>query len=108
MSALHNSSSPPGTQVPMPDTHHINLLPLKERIEGLSYPKTFALILVTSWLLSSTAKWLTNGKQKKLTVPVFGYRSWFEPTFLLQTRFVKGARGLIHDAYTKVGSWHIF
>ncbi|KAK3951399.1 cytochrome P450 [Pseudoneurospora amorphoporcata] len=106
MNTLHNISSPPGTHDPIPETHHINpfrlAINMKDRIEHLSYPKTFALILLTSWLLSRTAKWLTNGKQKKLTVPVFGYRSWFEPTFLLQTRFVRGARELIHEAYTKM------
>lgn len=106
MNTLHNTSSPPGQglQEPLAGHHHINLLPLKEKIEGLSYPKIFALILITSWLLSSTAKWLTNGKHKKLNVPTFGYRSWFEPTFLLQTRFVTGAKQLVHEAYTKVSN----
>ncbi|KAK3386278.1 cytochrome P450 [Sordaria brevicollis] len=104
MNTLHNTSTPPGVgiQESLAGYHHINLLPLKEKIESLSYPKTFALILVTSWLLSSTAKWLTSGKRKKLTVPVFGYRSWFEPTFLLQTRFVTSAKQLVHEAYTKM------
>ncbi|PWY74047.1 cytochrome P450 [Aspergillus eucalypticola CBS 122712] len=32
--------------------------------------------------------------------PIFGYRSFFEPTFLLQGRFILGARHIIHDAYT--------
>ncbi|RAH55103.1 hypothetical protein BO85DRAFT_452006 [Aspergillus piperis CBS 112811] len=32
--------------------------------------------------------------------PIFGYRSIFEPTFLLQGRFILGARHIIHNAYT--------
>ncbi|PWY88591.1 cytochrome P450, partial [Aspergillus sclerotioniger CBS 115572] len=32
--------------------------------------------------------------------PVFGYRFFLEPTFLLKSRFILGARGIIHNAYT--------
>ncbi|KAK3486252.1 cytochrome P450 [Neurospora crassa] len=99
MNTLHNMSSPPGPLDPYANPSH---LAIKGRIEHLSYPKTFALILITSWFLSTTAKWLTNGKRKKLAIPTWGYRSWFEPTLLLQARFVMGARQLVHEAYTKM------
>ncbi|ODA81013.1 hypothetical protein RJ55_03974 [Drechmeria coniospora] len=34
--------------------------------------------------------------------PVFGYRSMFEPTLLLQARFILGAHDIIHAAYQKM------
>ena len=34
--------------------------------------------------------------------PFHGYRSWFEPTFLLQARFVLGAHEIISSGYKKV------
>ncbi|KAL5332550.1 cytochrome P450 [Aspergillus crustosus] len=39
------------------------------------------------------------GRQKKPNAPVFGYRSFLEPTFLLQSRFILGAKGIINKAY---------
>ncbi len=35
-------------------------------------------------------------------VAIHGYRSWFEPTFLLQCRFVLGAHEIISSGYQKV------
>ncbi|KAI1309821.1 cytochrome P450 [Xylaria venustula] len=45
---------------------------------------------------------LFKKKDKNIAgIPIHGYRSWFEPTFLLQCRFVLGAHEIISSGYKK-------
>jgi hypothetical protein len=37
-------------------------------------------------------------------VPLAGYRSWLEPTFLVRFRFLNGAQNILTAAYHKVKS----
>ncbi|KAJ5101066.1 hypothetical protein N7456_007118 [Penicillium angulare] len=46
---------------------------------------------------------LAPGK-KRPNAPVFGHRSLFEPDILLKSRFILGARDLIHGAYKKMNN----
>ncbi|KAK1141313.1 hypothetical protein N8T08_009220 [Aspergillus melleus] len=58
--------------------------------------KKVALLLALTWLVISL---FTPGRQRRPNAPVFGYRSFFEPTLVLQSRFIVGARDIIHGAY---------
>ncbi|KAM7222976.1 Cytochrome P450 [Rhypophila decipiens] len=56
-----------------------------------------AVMLVVLSLISS---WRRN-KKNIANVPIHGYRSRFEPTMLLQLRFVMGAKGIISSGYKR-------
>jgi len=68
-------------------------------IHDVGYLKVIGVLLGTSWLLLST---LFRSGNAKSDAPVQGYRSVFEPTFLVQARFVTNAHGIIKAAYAKV------
>lgn len=53
---------------------------------------TIAIISFVSWLFGP----------KSVKAPYAGYRSAWEPTFLLRMRFIAGARPIIMDGYNKV------
>ncbi|RWA03662.1 hypothetical protein EKO27_g11441 [Xylaria grammica] len=59
-------------------------------------------ILGIALLTVVAISYLTNKKDKNIPgVPIHGYRSRFEPTFLLQARFVMGAHKIISSGYQK-------
>jgi hypothetical protein len=79
------------------------LIPVKEVItnylDSLSYVQfTFAWFLIVWTFLPLFQKEFP----KVPTAPYHGYRWWFEPTWLLQARYVLGARNIISSGYQKV------
>jgi hypothetical protein len=41
-----------------------------------------------------------------IKAPYAGYRSWFEPTFLVRARFFANAQSIISSGYKKVSKTH--
>jgi hypothetical protein len=89
--------------------HHIgiynkNLDPvLRTDIAGflttLSAWQGLVLLVCLFWGVSSLVL------RRRITVanaPVHGYRSWFEPTFLMQMRYARDAHRIISSGYEKV------
>ena len=68
-------------------------------IKYVDSPKKFVGLLAAIWL--AFVIFTTPGK-KRPNAPVFGYRSIFEPTLLLQSRFILGAESIIRGAYKTV------
>lgn len=67
-------------------------------LQSASYAELAAIAIGLLWLSSFLGP-------KHPTVPgakVFGYRSFFEPTFFVQVRFVFSAHDIITNAYEKV------
>jgi hypothetical protein len=64
----------------------------------LSFVQLAAILLVTSLILSS----ILRQSPKVTNAPYHGYRAWFEPTFLVQARFIFGAKNIISSGYQKV------
>lgn len=63
-------------------------------------PNTTAGIVVVLTLIITT---LARKQHKNISnVPVHGYTSILEPTILLQSRFVTGAKGIVASGYQKV------
>ena len=71
---------------------------LIDYLHSASYAELAAIAVGLLWLSSFFGP-------KHPTVPgakVFGYRSFFEPTFFVQVRFVFSAHDIISNAYEKV------
>lgn len=62
-------------------------------------PNTTAGIVVVLTLIITT---LARKRHNISNVPVHGYTSILEPTILLQSRFVTGAKGIVASGYQKV------
>ena len=79
------------------------LIPIKgfitNYLDSLSYAQfAFVWILIVWTFLPLFQKEFP----KVPTAPYHGYRWWFEPTWLLQARYVLGARNIISSGYQKV------
>jgi hypothetical protein len=76
-------------------------------LENTLYPNIapIALIAVVVWVFFS---WFLHNRRGRLGPPIMGYKSTFEPIFLLQTRFIWGAQEIIHSAYQQVRNASIF
>jgi hypothetical protein len=61
----------------------------------IDIPQKIALLLAVTSLVFI----LFYPGRKLPNAPVFGYRSFFEPALLLQSRFIMGANDIIHGAY---------
>lgn len=66
---------------------------LNEKQQVLWASLVAALVILSVYKLSS---------RKPFPAPYVGYRSWFEPTFLVRLRSVISLRNMIEDAYSKV------
>jgi hypothetical protein len=67
----------------------------------LSYSQTALLALFLCWAVSPV---LRERPKRVENAPVFGFRSIFEPTFLLKARFIFGGHKIIADGYKQVGT----
>lgn len=63
----------------------------------LSTSKILIFLALITLMVSSTLN-----SRRKIDAPYVGYRSWFEPTFLVRLRFLTNARSIIGDGYQKV------
>ncbi|KAF2191565.1 cytochrome P450 [Zopfia rhizophila CBS 207.26] len=77
------------------------LIPIKtlvtDFLDSLTYSQFAVILLGFCWILSS----LLQKRPKVLNAPFHGYRSWLEPTFFVQTRYVTSARKIITSGYQK-------
>ncbi|KAK5997949.1 Cytochrome P450 monooxygenase ATR4 [Cladobotryum mycophilum] len=89
--SMMNASDP--SSLPVFDSEHWRL-----DTKHIGSPKKLALLLVLIWLVS----FIASSRRKRPNAPIFGYRSIFEPTVLLQTRFILGARDIIRNACQKM------
>ncbi|KAI1330891.1 cytochrome P450 [Xylariaceae sp. FL0255] len=71
---------------------------LSDFVHSLSWPGTIGLAIAIACILPSIAR---KRNVNIRNVPVHGYTSIFEPTFVLQWRFVLGARHIIASGYKK-------
>jgi ent-kaurene oxidase len=78
------------------------LMPVKtilaDFFDALSYSQFVAILFSTYLILSS----LFQHRPKVVNAPYHGYRAWWEPTFLVQSRYIINARNIITDGYRKV------
>ncbi|KFY24017.1 hypothetical protein V491_02323 [Pseudogymnoascus sp. VKM F-3775] len=68
-------------------------------VSSLSFSQSVAMILGICGLLLV----LMPGRAQAFKAPIYGYRSWLEPTILVQTRFATDARGMIMAGCKKFG-----
>lgn len=87
---------------PKNDKLYQHLVPIKTTVadffDTLTVPQLVALLLATSWLFLS----LSRTRPKVTNAVYHGYRSWLEPTFLVQARYIISARKIITSGYRKV------
>ncbi|KAL4905009.1 hypothetical protein BDW74DRAFT_178574 [Aspergillus multicolor] len=69
-------------------------------LRTLTLPQSCILILILLGLFILTSYSFSRRKRNPLLPLVFGYRFFFEPTFLLKARFILGAQDIVHNAYT--------
>lgn len=72
------------------------VLGCKSLITELTYPQW----LLFAILAISVSSFLKN--RPRVKAPYVGYRSWFEPTFLVQMRYFANAKSLITEGFKKV------
>lgn len=70
-----------------------------EHVRQASYSELAAVVIGFFWFLS----FFRHQHPRVSGAKVHGYSSWFEPTFLLQIRFVTQAYNIIDSGYKKVG-----
>lgn len=73
----------------------------KNVIADFSYPQW----LLFTILAVSVSSFLNNRPLVK--APYVGYRSWFEPTWLVQLRYFASANSIISEGYKKVHRSHL-
>ena len=78
------------------------LVPARETImtllDSVSFSQLIIFILCTAWAVGPVIR-----KRPAVTNAVYhGYRSWLEPTFLVQARYIVFARDIISSGYRKV------
>ncbi|RDA93521.1 hypothetical protein CP533_4001 [Ophiocordyceps camponoti-saundersi (nom. inval.)] len=66
----------------------------------LTYTQAALLFFSLCWLVVVSCRSLTPGSDNQ--VPIYGYRSMFEPSILLRIRFILGAKGIIRAACAKM------
>ncbi|KAI0008538.1 cytochrome P450 [Xylariaceae sp. FL0662B] len=80
-----------------PENLHALEIWLVRAYQATSYGQLIALLLIFSYILS----FFSPSCPRVTGSPVHGFRSWFEPTFLLKARFITGAANLIGSGYKK-------
>ncbi|PCG93869.1 Cytochrome P450 [Penicillium occitanis (nom. inval.)] len=89
---MNTSTADFASSSPLHSSSSLNFYYVSKYIDN---PQNIALLLAVTSLVSI----LFYPSRKLPNASVFGYRSFFEPTRLLQSRFIMGANDIIHDAY---------
>lgn len=85
-----------------PEGLYGQLIPIKDTVTSflasLSYAQLLIFAVCVAWALGPVIK-----RRPGVTNAVYhGYRSWLEPTFLVQARYIISARNIITSGYQKV------
>ncbi|KAF1994165.1 cytochrome P450 [Amniculicola lignicola CBS 123094] len=93
-----DSSRLPGLSPHAPGQLSPIKLTVTDFLDSLSFPQAIGILLAFVFVLSSL---LQKGRPKPPNAPYHGYRSWWEPTFLLKMRFIFRAKQIIHEGFMK-------
>lgn len=65
------------------------------------YARAFVIVLLGYWIASKVFE------ERKIIpgAPTAGYKSMFEPTFWLQTRFITNANDILREGFQKVSTY---
>ena len=101
-SHLHIQLNQSQLHFPKQEEIYEHLIPFKASIvsffDSLDAYQQFLLAFVVFWAFTS----LISKRPKASNAVYHGYRSWLEPTFLVQARYIVNARNIISSGYQKV------